>query len=82
MADSHGLLCPARQGSTEAAVHTLQTGWCYYAGMDAAENTAIPLTAQLCVLRARAPRRRRCTRCRRGGATTRAWTRPKTLQSP
>ena len=37
-------------------MHTLQTGWCYYAGMDAAENTAIPLTAQLCVLRARAPR--------------------------
>ena len=34
------------QGMAEAEVHTLQTGWCRYAGQDAAKRTNVWLLTQ------------------------------------
>jgi hypothetical protein len=34
------------QGTAETAVHTLQTGWCFYAGLDAAKRSNVWLASQ------------------------------------
>jgi hypothetical protein len=34
------------QGTTEAAVHTLQTGWCFYAGLESAKRSNVWLASQ------------------------------------
>ena len=34
------------QGATEAAVHTLQTGWCFYAGLESAKRSNVWLASQ------------------------------------
>lgn len=34
------------QGTTEAAVHTLQTGWCFYSGLEAAKRSNVWLASQ------------------------------------
>ncbi len=34
------------QGTAEPAVHTLQTGWCFYAGLDAAKRSNVWVASQ------------------------------------
>ncbi|CAL5227483.1 g10461 [Coccomyxa viridis] len=37
---------PVQPGTTEAAVHTLQTGWCFYAGLESAKRSNVWLASQ------------------------------------
>lgn len=34
------------QGTAETAVHTLQTGWCFYSGLDTAKRSNVWLASQ------------------------------------
>ena len=42
---AHRAAC-ALQGTTEAEVHRLQTGWCFYSGLESAKRSNVWLASQ------------------------------------